>query len=159
MRRAAHSDFLTGLGNRASFHAALRELFARGEGFKLFLIDVDYLKELNDRQGHDAGDALLRHIGARLTEVARPGTSCARIGGDEFAVLCSDASGEYARVAAALESLQGAAWLHNTWSGTLSLSVGVAGSKPTGKVPSCNSLAEEVTGPARPLASGKLLKA
>ena len=39
------------------------------------------------------------------------------------------------------------------------LSVGVAGSKPTGKVPSCNSLAEEVTGPARPLASGKLLKA
>ena len=132
MRRAAHSDFLTGLGNRASFHAALRELFARGEGFKLFLIDVDYLKELNDRQGHDAGDALLRHIGARLTEVARPGTSCARIGGDEFAVLCSDASGEYARVAAALESLQGAAWLHNTWSGTLSLSVGVAGSEGAG---------------------------
>ena len=129
LRRAAHSDFLTGLGNRASFHAALRELFDRGEGFKLFLIDVDYLKELNDRQGHDAGDALLRYIGARLAEIAGADTSCARIGGDEFAVLCKAGSGEGERVAAALDSLEGAPWLHLAWSGTLSLSIGVAGSE------------------------------
>jgi diguanylate cyclase (GGDEF)-like protein len=124
MRRAAHSDFLTGLGNRASFHAALRELFARGEAFKLFLIDVDHVKELNDRQGHDAGDALLRHVGSTLAKVAG-GTSCARVGGDEFAILCRAESN---RVAAALDRLQGSLWAHQAWSGTLSLSVGVAGS-------------------------------
>jgi diguanylate cyclase (GGDEF)-like protein len=122
LRRAAHSDFLTGLGNRASFHAALRDLYARGEGFTLFLLDVDYLKELNDRQGHDAGDALLRHIGARLAEAAGPGTSCARIGGDEFAILCGTGSDECERIGAALDRLQGSPWLHRN----LSLSIGVA---------------------------------
>jgi diguanylate cyclase (GGDEF)-like protein len=128
MRRAAHSDFLTGLGNRASFHAALRELFARGQPFKLFLIDVDYLKELNDRQGHDAGDALLRHVGAGLAEAAGPGTPCARVGGDEFAILC-ESGAESERVAAALDLLQGAVWAHQAWSGMLSFSIGVAGSE------------------------------
>jgi diguanylate cyclase (GGDEF)-like protein len=127
MRRAAHSDFLTGLGNRASFHAELRELFAQGEAFKLFLIDIDYLKELNDRQGHDAGDALLREIGAKLAELTRPGTSCARVGGDEFAVLCG--AGDSERVASALAGLQGAPWSHQAWSGTLSLSIGLARSE------------------------------
>jgi diguanylate cyclase (GGDEF)-like protein len=131
LRRAAHSDFLTGLGNRASFHVALRELFGRGGGFQLFLIDVDYLKEINDRQGHDAGDALLRHIGTRLAELAGPGTSCARIGGDEFAVLCAGPD-ESARIAAALEALQGSPCQHLAWSGTLSLSIGVAGSEGAG---------------------------
>jgi len=127
MRRAAHSDFLTGLGNRASFHADLRDLIAGGQRFELFLIDVDYLKELNDRQGHDAGDALLRHIGKLLANLVGPGTSCARVGGDEFAVLAAD--DESACVAAALDGAQGAAWFHHAWSGTLSLSIGVAGSE------------------------------
>ena len=126
LHRAAHSDFLTGLGNRASFHLALRDLFARGGDFKLFLIDLDYLKELNDRQGHDAGDALLRYIGLRLAEARWTETSCARIGGDEFAILTSGRESE--RVAAALDALQGATWHHQAWSGTLSLSIGVTGS-------------------------------
>ena len=126
LHRAAHSDFLTGLGNRASFHLALRDLFARGGDFKLFLIDLDYLKELNDRQGHDAGDALLRYIGLRLAEARWTETSCARIGGDEFAILTSGRESE--RVAAALDALQGATWHHQAWSGTLSLSMGVTGS-------------------------------
>jgi diguanylate cyclase (GGDEF)-like protein len=127
MRRAAHSDFLTGLGNRASFHAALRDSFARSETFKLFLIDVDHLKELNDRQGHDAGDAMLRHVGAGLAEVA-DAASCARVGGDEFAILCRTGA-ESERVAASLDSLQGSVWAHLAWSGTLSLSIGVASSE------------------------------
>ena len=128
MRRAAHSDFLTGLGNRASFHAELRDLFGQGEAFKLFLIDVDYLKELNDRQGHDAGDALLRHIATGLAEAAGPDAPCARVGGDEFAILCRTGA-ESERIAAALDRLQGAPWQHQSWSGTFSLSIGVAGSE------------------------------
>jgi diguanylate cyclase (GGDEF)-like protein len=134
LRRAAHSDFLTGLGNRASFHEVMRELFARPAGtrktdFTLFLIDVDFLKELNDRQGHDAGDALLQYIGTQLDALESRHTRCARIGGDEFAVLCEGVPGEEERVAEALDRLQGALWMRHAWSGVLSLSVGTASSR------------------------------
>ncbi len=127
LRRAAHSDFLTGLGNRAAFHGAMRERFDRRARFTLFLIDVDFLKEQNDRQGHDAGDALLRHLGGELATLAGQGVSCSRIGGDEFAVLC-DGEPDAARVSEALDRLQGALWVSEGWSGTLSLSIGVASS-------------------------------
>jgi diguanylate cyclase (GGDEF)-like protein len=129
LRRAARTDFLTGLGNRAAFHESLRELYAHKTRLALFLIDVDHLKELNDRQGHDAGDALLRRMGEALSGLTGPATTCARIGGDEFAIVCEDASAEKERIASALDRLQGTAWTRDSWSGVLSLSVGVAGSE------------------------------
>jgi diguanylate cyclase (GGDEF)-like protein len=125
LERAAHSDFLTGLGNRAAFHGRLRELFERKAGFALLLIDVDYLKELNDRQGHDAGDALLQHIGDRLADIVDAHVSCSRIGGDEFAILCE---GDSSAVVDKLDGLQGTLWGRGAWSGILSLSVGTADS-------------------------------
>src|SRR5690606_23033181 len=125
LRRAAHSDFLTGLGNRAAFHEAMRQRFDRRERFTLFLIDADFLEELNDRQGHDAGDALLRHLGSELSALSGPGVSCSRIGGDEFAVLC-DGGPDANQVSKALDRLQGSLWVSQAWSGTLSLSIGVA---------------------------------
>jgi diguanylate cyclase (GGDEF)-like protein len=125
LERAAHSDFLTGLGNRAAFHGRMRELFDRKACFTLLLIDVDYLKELNDRQGHDAGDALLQHIGNRLADMVDARVSCARIGGDEFAILCE---GHRGAVIDKLDNLQGTLWARGAWSGTLSLSVGTADS-------------------------------
>ena len=128
LRRAAQSDFLTGLGNRAAFHAGKRDLFKRSKPFALFLIDVDFLKELNDRQGHDAGDALLRHLGGELGQLEGPDVCCARIGGDEFAILCGGEGAEE-RVLVALDAMQGALWVQGCWSGTLSLSVGVADSR------------------------------
>jgi len=128
LQRAAHSDFLTGLGNRASFHEHLRQLFARNATFTLMLIDVDHLKELNDRQGHDAGDALLQHIGQSLGRLTSSRVACARIGGDEFAILVEDELGERLLLTAALDRLQGSAWSLGNWSGSLSLSIGTAGS-------------------------------
>jgi diguanylate cyclase (GGDEF)-like protein len=153
LRRAAHADFLTGLGNRASFNVSLRELFASGENFKLFLIDVDFLKELNDRQGHEAGDALLRYVGQQLPELAGPGTSCARIGGDEFAILCGAAESE--RIAAALDRLQGARWSLEAWSGTLSLSIGEAGSESAAAPAELFQQAEIALGEAKKLGRGR----
>ncbi|MBT2134882.1 EAL domain-containing protein [Croceibacterium sp. LX-88] len=128
LQRAAHSDFLTGLGNRALFHAQLRELFGRRASFTLMLIDVDYLKEINDRQGHDAGDVLLRHIGERLGTMSSDQVSCARIGGDEFAILCEDELGARLLVIDALDRMQGATWSHGSFQGSLSLSIGTASS-------------------------------
>jgi diguanylate cyclase (GGDEF)-like protein len=124
---AAHTDFLTGLANRASFQAALSELWAGRAGFALFLIDVDYLKALNDRQGHDSGDALLKFIGAKLAGLGSAACS-ARIGGDEFAVLALEETGDARMVAAALDALQGSVWARGASAGIVSLSIGKASS-------------------------------
>jgi diguanylate cyclase (GGDEF)-like protein len=128
LQRAAQTDFLTGLENRASFQAALSELWAGPAAFALFLIDVDYLKGLNDRQGHDSGDALLKFIGARLATLAPPAVCCARIGGDEFAILAREDTGDAATIAKALDALQGSLWARGASAGILSLSIGKASS-------------------------------
>jgi hypothetical protein len=60
LERQARTDWLTGLGNRRALERALREGLARGE--VLMVMDLDGLKALNDREGHLAGDALLRRL-------------------------------------------------------------------------------------------------
>jgi diguanylate cyclase (GGDEF)-like protein len=92
----AYFDGLTALANRRMFDEALTALLAladrRGAPFALVLIDLDELKEINDGQGHDAGDALLVEVSARLRALVRGSDTLARIGGDEFAILMADAS-------------------------------------------------------------------
>lgn len=92
----AQTDGLTGLLNRRAFDEALEFalLEARGEGHDLSLVlcDVDNLKEINDQDGHEAGDTALRTV-ARALERAVAGQERAaiyRIGGDEFCLLLED---------------------------------------------------------------------
>ncbi|HVM02883.1 MAG TPA: GGDEF domain-containing protein, partial [Acidimicrobiales bacterium] len=88
-RRADH-DALTGLANRAAFHARLEAAMApdRREGaLAVLFVDLDDFKDVNDALGHAAGDALLCAVAARLTDAVRPGDLVARLGGDEFALL------------------------------------------------------------------------
>jgi diguanylate cyclase (GGDEF)-like protein len=87
-------DPLTGLPNRTLFldrlAVARRQ---RGEpSVAVLFIDLDGFKLVNDSLGHDAGDALLIDAAARIDGALRGGDTAARFGGDEFAVLCSDAS-------------------------------------------------------------------
>lgn len=124
LRRAAQIDHLTGLSNRSVFHPRLDELVSSNSRFTLYLIDVDYLKELNDREGHRCGDAALAYLGDRLKELSNPQTCVARIGGDEFAILVEGRASEQTRIHQLLEELQNRRWAHNGFSGLLSLSIG-----------------------------------
>ncbi len=88
----AVTDSLTGLANRRSFDLALDTEYRRaqreGSPLALLFIDLDDFKQLNDRCGHLAGDAVLRQVAAVLQSCAqRAGDLAARYGGEEFALL------------------------------------------------------------------------
>lgn len=93
-RELASHDPLTGLLNRRGLDQALRTL-APG-GWRLFLIDLDDFKALNDQHGHVIGDLLLQRLAARLNDLTiEHGGLAARMGGDEFVLLterCHQAS-------------------------------------------------------------------
>ncbi len=87
-------DSLTGLPNRAHFNKALatrmEDCRASAERFALIYIDLDGFKDVNDTQGHHAGDLLLTQVARRLKQCVREDDVVARLGGDEFAVLLAE---------------------------------------------------------------------
>ena len=131
-RRAALTDPLTGLGNRAAFQAQLRRMAESDVAgtspapFMLLLVDVDHLKQINDRMGHDAGDRLLMTVGAGLAMAAGPDGHVARIGGDEYAILLPADSPAATRIEAALEALQGTNVMHEGRRWAMTFSAGLA---------------------------------
>ena len=84
-------DPLTGLYNRRGFDEHLGAAISRsvryGWSFGLVIIDLDGFKAINDRLGHQGGDAVLRQVGEQLRQGLRSGDIAARVGGDEFALL------------------------------------------------------------------------
>jgi diguanylate cyclase (GGDEF)-like protein len=105
--RLAHHDLLTGLPNRIMKRKRLNELL-RGplcsadgqQRFTVFCLDLDGFKEVNDRFGHAAGDAVLIAAACRLRDSVREQDFVCRIGGDEFVVLLPSLSaGEAASIA------------------------------------------------------------
>jgi diguanylate cyclase (GGDEF)-like protein len=106
----AVSDPLTGLKNVRYFRARLAEAEAQarrsGEPLSLVVLDLDYFKQVNDRYGHETGDAVLRAVSAAIASAVREGDTAARVGavarmgGEEFAVLLAGSGpDEAARVA------------------------------------------------------------
>lgn len=94
MQRLAYRDMLTDLPNRASLHTALglalEEWREHGTPCAVVMVDLDGFKPVNDTHGHDAGDEVLRVIGARLMRVNRATDLAARLGGDEFAIVLNE---------------------------------------------------------------------
>ena len=85
--RLAYTDALTGLGNRASFNAAVTQIPpGRCGSWGLLLVDIDNLKIVNDSFGHEAGDDLIRCVAARIGAIVSTDKAF-RLGGDEFAVI------------------------------------------------------------------------
>ncbi len=101
LKLAARTDPLTGLPNRRAFEEHFERAVARADRthlpFALLLADIDEFKQLNDRDGHLAGDAALATLGRVLPAELRGDDIPARVGGDEFAVLLPELGAENAK--------------------------------------------------------------
>ena len=83
--RMTRTDRLTGLLNAEGFEICVKRAMREGQVIGAFVFaDLDRFKEINDRHGHDAGDAVLKHVGQRFATATRSRDCIARIGGDEF---------------------------------------------------------------------------
>lgn len=91
LERQVFTDVLTGLPNRRQFLTRLREEFSRSRRHELeltaLLLDIDHFKNVNDTYGHDAGDHVLREVGALIGALVRTEDVAARYGGEEFTFL------------------------------------------------------------------------
>ncbi|MEJ5096007.1 MULTISPECIES: diguanylate cyclase [Sphingomonas] len=98
LREMAMADPLTGLANRRHLDAVLGLELAAGERpLSCLMMDVDHFKRINDSFGHDAGDAVLREVGATLKGSSREGALAFRFGGEEFLLLLPGLSLDQAR--------------------------------------------------------------
>ncbi len=91
LRRQANNDFLTKLLNRRAMNSYIQEEFLRCERFNtpvsLVMIDLDNFKSINDKYGHNCGDAVLIHVANKLKKHIREVDHLARWGGEEFLAL------------------------------------------------------------------------
>ncbi|WP_448583710.1 GGDEF domain-containing protein [Thermocrinis sp.] len=104
LQELAYYDPLTGIPNRRFFfdHANLifEEAKRYGKKLSLLIMDIDHFKKINDTYGHDAGDMVLKTFADVLKSVARHSDICARMGGEEFAVLLPNTGLDGARILA-----------------------------------------------------------
>lgn len=120
----AHNDALTGLLNRGAYDELI---FLHKRSSALILVDVDNFKQFNDEFGHEMGDAVLVEVAATLYASFRSTDFICRIGGDEFAVIMTNANPNLRDVIAhKVEKV--AAFLHDTSNGlpSVGISVGIA---------------------------------
>ena len=91
LEKIAHFDPLTGLPNRFSLNQQMIQAVSvarqQGSSFLVCYVDLDGFKEINDTQGHEAGDECLVEVARRLVKVTRTHDTVARLGGDEFVLL------------------------------------------------------------------------
>jgi diguanylate cyclase (GGDEF)-like protein len=130
-QRATH-DPLTGLANRAEFLALLERALERASdhpALTVVFVDLDRFKDVNDTSGHRAGDAVLAAVAQAIVESVRPFDVAARIGGDEFAVLCPSLTTDDEAAALAGRIRAAVAGSEATTGIAMSASVGVAVSR------------------------------
>lgn len=108
LERLARTDTLTGMPNRRAFFERINALFARDNGTAacaVMMVDIDGFKRINDRYGHDGGDAYLRSVGDTLRRIVIP-SECegapvvGRLGGEEFAIALPGADRDRAAILA-----------------------------------------------------------
>jgi diguanylate cyclase (GGDEF)-like protein len=127
LRQLASLDPLTKVSNVARFYEELGIMEMGETGFAVLLVDLDDLKVLNDRHGHQAGSAAIQVVADALRRVIRTTDCVARFGGDEFVLILKDADRTGARVVVnRLREVLAAERLPVAPEARLSVSVGIA---------------------------------
>lgn len=133
LKEMAMTDALTGLANRRQFDAAFDEQARKADlqnsALSCFVLDVDHFKRFNDTHGHEAGDAVLREIGAVLRNSTRDAHMAFRYGGEEFVLLLPQLDGDAAatRAEQIRSEIEGLALSHKGQDlGSITVSIGVA---------------------------------
>jgi diguanylate cyclase (GGDEF)-like protein/PAS domain S-box-containing protein len=133
LEEEATRDALTGLPNRRALHNNLPVALARADRLEhhlaLLFLDLNGFKAINDTHGHEAGDELLRQVGQRLLGAVRVTDLVARLAGDEFVVLLDpvdDPATDPQRVAAKIDAAIGEAFVLETATVQVSVSIGAA---------------------------------
>jgi diguanylate cyclase (GGDEF)-like protein len=135
LERVAHTDALTGLGNRHALTKRMEQYLAKGSeqrrGLCIQLLDLDFFKLINDKHGHLAGDAVLREIAKRLTSTLPANTAIGRWGGEEFILLFEQISLADAQIWAekVRMAVAGKPILFETLSISVSTSIGIASNR------------------------------
>ncbi len=130
LERQASQDALTGLGNRRRFERDLAAAMARSRRDRstgaLLMLDLDRFKQVNDSQGHPAGDRLIAEVAEVLRRRTRESDTLARLGGDEFAVILPRCSREEAVLAAEAIAREVRAHRSQAAPAAVTVSIGVA---------------------------------
>ncbi|MGE0385231.1 MAG: diguanylate cyclase [Gammaproteobacteria bacterium] len=133
LQEAALTDFLTRLPNRRHALERLAQDWAATQRadapLSVLAIDIDNFKDVNDRHGHDVGDAALQRVATLLRNLARAGETVARFGGEEFIVICphTDAAAAQQFAERLREAVQAAPLDIARQRLPLTVSIGVAG--------------------------------
>jgi diguanylate cyclase (GGDEF)-like protein len=127
LRDLASLDPLTKVSNVARFYDEMGLMEAQNETFAVLLVDVDDLKVLNDRYGHQVGSAAIRTVANALRKVVRASDCVARFGGDEFVMILKGADHAGAQIVVnRLRSVLADEFLPGASEASVTVSVGVA---------------------------------
>jgi diguanylate cyclase (GGDEF)-like protein len=130
IRRAALSDPLTGLPNRAALIDQIKEAIdacqRSGRTGALLYIDLDHFKMINDHHGHAGGDAALRHAARIMRETIEPGMVLGRFGGEEFVAFAHDSGRAAATAMAMIMALRATSANHHGTEICVTASIGIA---------------------------------
>ena len=128
----ARTDALTGLPNRRHFLESLSRDIASAERhhwpLTIISVDIDFFKQINDQYGHAAGDETLRQISEIFKQYSRASDTAARIGGEEFALICLNTNaGETQQLSERLrKEVADTAIIYNQQQFNLTISIGIA---------------------------------
>lgn len=100
VKQSIRKDELSGLLRRSAFEEEARAVIAKAQAdnrkLSMVIADIDHFKQVNDRWGHPAGDAVIRRFGQIMAGTIRPVDLAGRIGGEEFCIIIADCAGQAA---------------------------------------------------------------